>query len=267
MAVPGLSRLAILTNPNARNHGPLLQAAKTTAAKAAVTLVPVAAGTLQEIERAFEMMTNDGVRATVFLPDPFLLLSRQRIADLAIRNRLPSIFAHRDYVEVGGLMSYGESFGDFGCPAASILNREVFLDFDTDPPPQTQDVSPRLLELRLDERRLWVVGNRLLAVVVDVDGACQVSLVVACAIAQSRPDAPVVAETEALGARDLFGKREIENCHWALCRRLGGGARHYRKEGDQNGAHDANYCWHLPVLLNEISCDELGRNKRNTCDT
>jgi putative ABC transport system substrate-binding protein len=80
----------------ARNHGPLLQAAKTAAAKAAVTLVPVAAGTLQEIERAFEMMTNEDIRATVFLPDPFFLLSRQRIAELAIRNRLPSIFAHRD---------------------------------------------------------------------------------------------------------------------------------------------------------------------------
>src|SRR5262249_34045296 len=75
MAVPGLSRLAVLTNPNARNHGPLLQAAKTAAAKAAVTLVPVAAGTLQEIERAFELMTNEDIRATVFLPDPFLLLS------------------------------------------------------------------------------------------------------------------------------------------------------------------------------------------------
>ena len=79
MAVPGLSRLAVLTNPNARNHGPLLQAAKTAAAKAAVTLVPVAAGTLQEIERAFELMTNEDIRATVFLPDPFLLLSRQRL--------------------------------------------------------------------------------------------------------------------------------------------------------------------------------------------
>jgi putative ABC transport system substrate-binding protein len=123
MAVPGLSRLAIMTNPNARNHGPLLQAAKTAAAKAAVTLVPVAAATLQEIERAFELMTKEDIRATVFLPDPFLLLSRQRIAELAIRNRLPSIFAHRDYVAVGGLMSYGESFGDFGRRAANFVDK------------------------------------------------------------------------------------------------------------------------------------------------
>src|SRR5215472_14339487 len=144
----------------------------------------------------------------------------------------------------------GECCANQSCPAASILNRELFLDInsDTDSMPQTHQLCPRLLELRLDERRLWVVGNRLLAVVVDVDGARQVSLVVACAIAQSGLVALVVVETEALGARDLFRKREIENCHWALCRRLGAGARHYRKEGDQNGAHDANYYWHLPVL-------------------
>src|SRR5262249_51362830 len=110
MAVPGLSRLAILTNPKARNHGPLLQAAKNAAAKAAVTLVPIAAGTLQEIEGAFGTMTNEGIRASVFLPDPFFLLSRRRIAELATGDRLPSIFAQRDYVDVGGLMSYGESF-------------------------------------------------------------------------------------------------------------------------------------------------------------
>src|SRR6516162_8466873 len=153
----------------------------------------------------------------------------------------------------------GECCANQSCPAASVLNREVFLDinFNTDPLPQTQDVSARLLELCLDERRLWVVGNRLLAVVVDVDGTYQVSLLVACAIAKSRPDAPVVAETDALGARDLFRKGEIENRHWPLYRRLGGGARHCRKEGDQNGAHNASYCWHLPVLLNEISCDGL----------
>src|SRR5262245_11087649 len=163
----------------------------------------------------------------------------------------------------------GECCANQSCPAVSILNGEVLLDidFNTDPLPQTQDVSPRLLELRLDEGRLWVVGNRLLAVVVDVDGTYQVSLLVAGAVAQSRSDAPVVAETDALGARDLFRKGEIENRHWPLYRRLGGGARHCRKEGDQNDAHNASYCWHLPVVLNEVSWDELGRNKGNTCDT
>jgi putative ABC transport system substrate-binding protein len=123
MSVPRLSRLAILTNPNARNHRPLLEAAKNAAAKAAVTLVPIAAGTLQEVEGAFGTMTNEGIRASVFLPDPFFLLSRRRIAELAIRDRLPSIFAQRDYVDVGGLMSYGESFQDFGRRAATFVDK------------------------------------------------------------------------------------------------------------------------------------------------
>jgi putative tryptophan/tyrosine transport system substrate-binding protein len=62
------------------------------------------------MEGAFETITSPGIRAAVFLPDPSFLLSRQLIAELAIRDRLPSIFAQRDYVEVGGLMSFGESF-------------------------------------------------------------------------------------------------------------------------------------------------------------
>jgi hypothetical protein len=122
-------------------------------------------------------------------------------------------------------------------------------------------------ELRVDERRLWVVGNRLFAVVVDVDGACQVSLPVACAMAQSRLAALVVSDIEALGTRDLFRKGEIENCHWLPDRRLGRGAGHRSKEGDQGGAHNANYYSHLPVLLKRDSCDDLGRNRGNTCDT
>jgi putative ABC transport system substrate-binding protein len=68
-------------------------------------------------------MTNEGIRASVFLPDPFFLLSRRRIAELAIRDRLPSIFAQRDYVDVGGLMSYGESFQDFGRRAATFVDK------------------------------------------------------------------------------------------------------------------------------------------------
>ncbi len=123
MAVPGLSRLAILTNPDARNHLPMLEAAKSAAGKAAVTLVPIAARTPQDVESAFGTMANEGIGATVFLPDSFFNLYRRRIAELAIRDRLPSIFAQRDYVEVGGLMSYGESFRDFFRRAATFVDK------------------------------------------------------------------------------------------------------------------------------------------------
>ncbi len=123
MAVPGLSRMAILANPGARNHLPMLEAAKSAAGKAGVALVPIAAGTPQDVERAFGTMTNEGIKAAVFLPDSFFLLSRRRIAELAIRDRLPSIFAQRDYVEVGGLMSYGESFQDFFRRAATFVDK------------------------------------------------------------------------------------------------------------------------------------------------
>ena len=46
------------------------------------------------------------------LPDPLLLTQRPQIADLAMRNRLPTIFARRENVEAGGLLSCGSSLPD-----------------------------------------------------------------------------------------------------------------------------------------------------------
>ena len=52
-----------------------------------------------------------------------LLRSRWRIAELALRNRLPSIFSTREYAQAGGLMSYGENLSDFYRRAASFVDK------------------------------------------------------------------------------------------------------------------------------------------------
>jgi len=122
-AVPGLTRLGILTNPNAQNHLPMLESASVAAKKAALVLTRVGARTLQEIEDAFGTMLNQRVEAAVFLPDSFFNSTRHKIAELAIKARLPSIFAQRDYVDAGGLMSYGESFHEFFRRAAGFVDK------------------------------------------------------------------------------------------------------------------------------------------------
>jgi hypothetical protein len=65
----------------------------------------------QELESAFVKLTKDGVDAVMFVPDAFFFAQRERIAELALRCRLPSIFVQREYVAAGGLMSYGENDG------------------------------------------------------------------------------------------------------------------------------------------------------------
>src|SRR5262249_42275536 len=64
-----------------------------------------------------------------------------------MRNLRNLFFATPRHENVSRIADDGECCANQSCPAASILNREVLLEFVTDPPPQTHDVSPRLLEL------------------------------------------------------------------------------------------------------------------------
>jgi putative tryptophan/tyrosine transport system substrate-binding protein len=124
-AVPGLSRIAILFNPDNKNNSGLVKNAQAAAQKAALTLLPIAARNPQEVEDAFSMMSQQAVGAAVFLPDTFFNFHRGRIAELAIQNQLPTIFAQREYVEVGGMISYGESFRDFFRRSASFVDKII----------------------------------------------------------------------------------------------------------------------------------------------
>jgi putative ABC transport system substrate-binding protein len=62
--------------------------------------------TAEELEGAFATMARDGAQAVLVLGTPFFITARQRLAELAIAHRLPTMFQGRPYVEAGGLMSY-----------------------------------------------------------------------------------------------------------------------------------------------------------------
>jgi putative ABC transport system substrate-binding protein len=57
-------------------------------------------------------MTRERAQAVLVLSSPDFIAERQRVAELAIRHRLPTMFRPRQHVEAGGLMSYGADFGD-----------------------------------------------------------------------------------------------------------------------------------------------------------
>jgi putative tryptophan/tyrosine transport system substrate-binding protein len=111
--VPGLSRVGLLTNPGNPNSPPILKSAQAAAEKAGLVVVPVDASNPQELESAFAILIKERVGGIMVAMDAFLLVQGQRLAEFALRNRLPSIFSHRDFTEVGGLMSYGESVEQF----------------------------------------------------------------------------------------------------------------------------------------------------------
>jgi putative tryptophan/tyrosine transport system substrate-binding protein len=105
--VPKVSSVAILWNPANRSHTPQLREAEAAAQALGVQLHPLEAQSPAEIDRVFVAMTTARVGALLVLLDSMLLLQRERIADLAAKNRLPAVYGLRWYADAGGLVTYG----------------------------------------------------------------------------------------------------------------------------------------------------------------
>jgi putative ABC transport system substrate-binding protein len=121
--VPKLSRIGFLLNPDNPNSSTVLASAGAAARIAGLVIVPVEARNWPEIESAFATFAGQSVGAIMAGADATLLLQRQRIAELALQRRLPSMFVNREYVEAGGLMSYGENIRDFLRRAATFVDK------------------------------------------------------------------------------------------------------------------------------------------------
>jgi ABC-type uncharacterized transport system substrate-binding protein len=122
-AVPNLSTLGLLSNPGNPNSAPILKSARATAQKSGFAFVSVEARNPEELENAFATLTSKRVGAVVVTSDGFFNSRRQRIVELALSGRLPTMFAQREYVQSGGLMSYGESLAEFFRRAATYVDK------------------------------------------------------------------------------------------------------------------------------------------------
>ena len=77
-----------------------------------VTIVPVYAGTVQEIDQAFASLPQHRVAALMLLPNPFLIQQHKQIAQLAAQYRLPVSAHYRIFTEASCLMSCGADLFD-----------------------------------------------------------------------------------------------------------------------------------------------------------
>jgi putative tryptophan/tyrosine transport system substrate-binding protein len=106
-------------------------------------MIAVQAGAENKLEDAFKVMVEQHAGALLVAPDPFYFAQRDRIAALAARYALPAIYAGRQYVVAGGLLSYGPSaegaYRQIGIYAGRILNGAK--------PDGLPVVSPQKLEL------------------------------------------------------------------------------------------------------------------------
>jgi putative ABC transport system substrate-binding protein len=126
--VPRISRVALLIN--ADNAGSEIEVEDMTmiAEAAGLGLNPVYASAVFGLEAAFSTAVAEQANALLVSADPFLTTQRKSIVTLAARHALPAIYPWREYVESGGLMSYGPDLMDAyyqnGVYAGRILQGE-----------------------------------------------------------------------------------------------------------------------------------------------
>lgn len=108
-AVPAATRIAVLWHAGSPSSIPGLKALEDPARQLRLDLVPVGAKTAADLESAFSTMARRRAQALlVFNVVPFIT-ARQRIAELAVAHRLPTVVQGRIFAEAGGLMSYYHS--------------------------------------------------------------------------------------------------------------------------------------------------------------
>jgi putative ABC transport system substrate-binding protein len=123
---PGLSRVALLWQPGGhgeRTEKDLVKQAEVAARALGVRLQVVEARGPADIDRAFSDMTKTRVDALTVLPGGIFFVERRRLVDLATKNRLPTVYTFREFVEAGGLMSYGHSQADLNRRAAIYVDK------------------------------------------------------------------------------------------------------------------------------------------------
>jgi putative tryptophan/tyrosine transport system substrate-binding protein len=124
--VPGATRVGLLVNPaNAKITELALRDVEAAARKIGLQVQVLNASTSAEINAAFAALVRERSDALFVAPDVFFASRRVHIATLAARHVVPATYAQREYVEAGGLMSYGtnltDAFREIGVYTGRIL--------------------------------------------------------------------------------------------------------------------------------------------------
>jgi putative ABC transport system substrate-binding protein len=130
--VPNAAAVAMLVNPNDGRSAVQISDMQAAARQLAQPLVVLRAGTVDEIDAAFGRLVGERAGGLVVSVGAFFVTHAHRIVALAARHAIPTIYPRREYVETGGLMSYGsstaESYRLLGNYAGRILKGEKAAD-------------------------------------------------------------------------------------------------------------------------------------------
>ncbi len=155
--LPKLSRVALLMHPDNPNHAIVLNDVQAAGQKRHITIEGVKARTPQEIDSAFALMRKQNVGAVLVSLDPLFQQQKIQIAELAVKYRLPSMTADRQYAEAGCLVSYGSDLGDLFRRAATYVDKIVKGAKPADLPVE----QPTRFELAVNVRTAKALGIKI----------------------------------------------------------------------------------------------------------
>lgn len=107
--LPSASKVAVLwhSQSGANDDAEELKEIETAARSFGLTVLPFGVRDLQDLENAYMIVSNNKPNAVVILRNSVTMFHRKRLADVSIKNRLPSICEGHDFARDGCLMSYG----------------------------------------------------------------------------------------------------------------------------------------------------------------
>jgi putative ABC transport system substrate-binding protein len=121
--VPGLARVAVIGTSTVPGSAQALRETELAARTLKVKLQYIDVLDRKHIEAAFQEVSKGRADAVLMLTGAAFSAQRTQIADLAVKSRLPAIYIQTEFVEAGGLMSYGTSITDLDRRAATYVDK------------------------------------------------------------------------------------------------------------------------------------------------
>jgi putative tryptophan/tyrosine transport system substrate-binding protein len=122
-AFPKVARVALLWASGTERRTPALIDVEAQAKALRLELLSLEVRSLDELESALARAKREGAQALIATSDPRINMQLRQILEFAEKNRLPAIYATSEFVEAGGLMSYGPNYRDMFRRAADFVDK------------------------------------------------------------------------------------------------------------------------------------------------
>jgi putative ABC transport system substrate-binding protein len=160
---PKISRVGVLWNSANQGAAVVFKQAQSAAQELNLPLQSVVVPTVNDLQAAFDTLTKSGVNGLVLLSSVPINDHLRLIADLAIKNRLPATFDRIEFVEAGGLMSYGANVPDMSRRAATYVDKILKGAKPGDLPVERPTQFELVINLKTAEKIGLTIPQRVLA--------------------------------------------------------------------------------------------------------